>query len=122
LPSRVEIHMVLVTRQALAVALQRDSPRSRLAQPLLQVRSQSRLRRAARPALPTRPRLDAVAAQEPDVRLPLHTEIPEARDVRPGRPPAVDVLDRKSTRLNSSHVSISYAVFCLKKKKPDSTL
>src|SRR5436309_7825586 len=30
----------------------------------------------------------------------------------------VDVeLDRKSTRLNSSHVKISYAVFCLKKKK-----
>src|SRR5207249_6319857 len=27
------------------------------------------------------------------------------------------VEDRKSTRLNSSHVSISYAVFCLKKKK-----
>src|SRR5690606_39711079 len=29
----------------------------------------------------------------------------------------VDVIDRKSTRLNSSHVKISYAVFCLKKKK-----
>src|SRR5690348_18271676 len=28
-------------------------------------------------------------------------------------------LDRKSTRLNSSHPSISYAVFCLKKKKND---
>src|SRR5438067_5277982 len=28
-----------------------------------------------------------------------------------------DLEDRKSTRLNSSHVSISYAVFCLKKKK-----
>src|ERR1039457_4669500 len=28
-----------------------------------------------------------------------------------------DVLDRKSTRLNSSHLVISYAVFCLKKKK-----
>src|SRR5699024_12539912 len=28
-----------------------------------------------------------------------------------------DIKDRKSTRLNSSHVSISYAVFCLKKKK-----
>src|SRR5699024_11850839 len=28
----------------------------------------------------------------------------------------LDKLDRKSTRLNSSHVSISYAVFCLKKK------
>src|SRR5690625_7012481 len=29
--------------------------------------------------------------------------------------------DRKSTRLNSSHVAISYAVFCLKKKKYDDT-
>src|SRR5690606_39430685 len=29
----------------------------------------------------------------------------------------LDFLDRKSTRLNSSHVKISYAVFCLKKKK-----
>src|SRR5690554_6477596 len=29
----------------------------------------------------------------------------------------LDNLDRKSTRLNSSHVRISYAVFCLKKKK-----
>src|SRR5258708_16920657 len=28
-----------------------------------------------------------------------------------------DILDRKSTRLNSSHQIISYAVFCLKKKK-----
>src|SRR5256885_8502350 len=28
----------------------------------------------------------------------------------------LDVLDRKSTRLNSSHLVISYAVFCLKKK------
>src|SRR5439155_24816081 len=33
----------------------------------------------------------------------------------PGRLPPL--LDRKSTRLNSSHVAISYAVFCLKKKK-----
>src|SRR5690554_7788632 len=30
-------------------------------------------------------------------------------------------LDRKSTRLNSSHVRISYAVFCLKKKKKTTT-
>src|SRR5690625_6046512 len=29
----------------------------------------------------------------------------------------IERLDRKSTRLNSSHVAISYAVFCLKKKK-----
>src|SRR6267143_4307940 len=32
-------------------------------------------------------------------------------------PPASRNVDRKSTRLNSSHSSISYAVFCLKKKK-----
>src|SRR5438876_7511025 len=31
--------------------------------------------------------------------------------------PGIETLDRKSTRLNSSHPSISYAVFCLKKKK-----
>src|SRR3712207_7416648 len=31
---------------------------------------------------------------------------------------AQELLDRKSTRLNSSHANISYAVFCLKKKKP----
>src|SRR5207249_11216282 len=35
---------------------------------------------------------------------PVHNDVPHSRD-------------RKSTRLNSSHVSISYAVFCLKKKK-----
>src|SRR5438067_4970058 len=32
------------------------------------------------------------------------------------------ISDRKSTRLNSSHVSISYAVFCLKKKKNEHEL
>src|SRR3712207_7563184 len=31
------------------------------------------------------------------------------------------ILDRKSTRLNSSHANISYAVFCLKKKNYSST-
>src|SRR5690606_40400489 len=38
------------------------------------------------------------------------------RDADP-RPRSDPHLDRKSTRLNSSHVKISYAVFCLKKKK-----
>src|SRR2546430_8842327 len=40
---------------------------------------------------------------------------------RTGQPISMDPsrdLDRKSTRLNSSHSQISYAVFCLKKKKP----
>src|SRR3989442_11067400 len=36
---------------------------------------------------------------------------------RPGRDGPGRARDRKSTRLNSSHVRISYAVFCLKKKK-----
>src|SRR5256885_11973432 len=35
---------------------------------------------------------------------------------------APDLLDRKSTRLNSSHLVISYAVFCLKKKKEQTIL
>src|SRR3712207_8917121 len=33
----------------------------------------------------------------------------------------VEAVDRKSTRLNSSHANISYAVFCLKKKKTNIT-
>src|SRR2546426_8873318 len=46
----------------------------------------------------------------------------ETRLVLGGRP--ASTRDRKSTRLNSSHLVISYAVFCLKKKKrrtPNST-
>src|SRR3712207_8399712 len=35
--------------------------------------------------------------------------------------PDAGIRDRKSTRLNSSHANISYAVFCLKKKKQVST-
>src|SRR3712207_7632274 len=42
---------------------------------------------------------------------------PQRRSRRGGERLAVLVLDRKSTRLNSSHANISYAVFCLKKKK-----
>src|SRR3989442_6695734 len=43
--------------------------------------------------------------------LPLRLALPQPRVF----------LDRKSTRLNSSHVRISYAVFCLKKKKTHAT-
>src|SRR5690349_22099108 len=39
------------------------------------------------------------------------------RTVEPPCLDELDWIDRKSTRLNSSHVEISYAVFCLKKKK-----
>src|SRR5690606_40911534 len=44
------------------------------------------------------------------------------KDLVPADYSAADYLqDRKSTRLNSSHVKISYAVFCLKKKIPNIT-
>src|SRR6266513_742430 len=56
--------------------------------------------------------------------LPIRTSAPNASldlfmrlNLLPGLPRiGGDRPDRKSTRLNSSHVSISYAVFCLKKK------
>src|SRR5258705_9608368 len=64
--------------------------------------------------------------------LSLHDALPISEDPRRGerddqqavddlhhqrRQPHTRKLDRKSTRLNSSHLGISYAVFCLKKKK-----
>src|SRR5690625_6855911 len=71
---------------------------------------------------------------EPDARQPATTAGPSPafeavidRDLL-DRMPALRVIarngvgvekDRKSTRLNSSHVAISYAVFCLKKKKTE---
>src|SRR3989442_3029229 len=47
-------------------------------------------------------------------RLPRDPRLPTAAPAGRGRARGAD---RKSTRLNSSHVRISYAVFCLKKKK-----
>src|SRR5439155_21819452 len=49
--------------------------------------------------------------------VPVRSVLP-VLPVLPARP-ARWARDRKSTRLNSSHVAISYAVFCLKKKKLD---
>src|SRR2546430_8488884 len=45
-----------------------------------------------------------------------HEPGPQCHAIRPPQPRGFQ-LDRKSTRLNSSHSQISYAVFCLKKKK-----
>src|SRR2546430_3369739 len=63
---------------------------------------------------------DRYQLQDPIGRGGMAT-IYRARDLRMDRVVAVKVLrevyrDRKSTRLNSSHSQISYAVFCLKKK------
>src|SRR5437762_9587619 len=51
------------------------------------------------------------------VRVEAEDEDAIQRLRRDRRPEIVGVLDRKSTRLNSSHRCISYAVLCLKKKK-----
>src|SRR5690348_17736076 len=52
----------------------------------------------------------------PGLRLALPRAREIARRIEAAKPDAIHI-DRKSTRLNSSHPSISYAVFCLKKKK-----
>src|SRR3712207_7276294 len=65
---------------------------------------------------------DDVAAKLPRVQAPTLV-VRGGRDTSvPQRwAEAVTRLDRKSTRLNSSHANISYAVFCLKKKKRTTT-
>src|SRR5438309_3915382 len=65
-------------------------------------------------ALPISLRRDLFCEAAGELERALGSEI-SGQDLRVGRP--FDGLDRKSTRLNSSHSSISYAVFCLKKKK-----
>src|SRR5205814_10140359 len=57
----------------------------------------------------------AVVGQRDHAAVYLRAERVTHGDVRPR------VGDRKSTRLNSSHLGISYAVFCLKKKKKTKT-
>src|SRR5690349_24219706 len=79
-------------------------------------------------SFPTRRSSDLGAPQPVPRRA--HRRRPPRHDRRPPRGP--DRLprlllprspqDRKSTRLNSSHVEISYAVFCLKKKKNNQTV
>src|SRR5690606_41426129 len=88
--------------------LRRPPPRSTLFPYTTLFRSE-RLEPAALDVRGVAPRLERPAAAA-DLRLVLR---PRAhREVQPA-----ERADRKSTRLNSSHVKISYAVFCLKKKK-----
>src|SRR5438309_9279216 len=61
------------------------------------------------------PGVDQLAPREEAVREGIELLFFAYRDFTAERD-AVLVQDRKSTRLNSSHSSISYAVFCLKKK------
>src|SRR5438874_3599879 len=63
-----------------------------------------------------RNRLDKTsgAAKSPGIHAVPHSAQGTRRRFPSRQPPSLE--DRKSTRLNSSHVEISYAVFCLKKK------
>src|SRR5258708_17674361 len=72
-----------------------------------------------------RPALDQVQILARTLIIGLRTEVGHVDHKRVALPMAARVaepLDRKSTRLNSSHQIISYAVFCLKKKKSSSVL
>src|SRR5690625_6836620 len=57
--------------------------------------------------------IDALATRKEEIRGAVASSEASAERLRQH---GIEVLDRKSTRLNSSHVAISYAVFCLKKK------
>src|SRR3712207_8282039 len=99
----------------------RRPPRSTLFPYTTLFRSRPRVLRGARDRLVDpflRRRLRARAARGvgfvSSAPMPVTVKIPtQLRSVTGG--------DRKSTRLNSSHANISYAVFCLKKKKQDTT-
>src|SRR3712207_6941168 len=75
---------------------------------------------------PLEPRADVVTVPEQEVRAGrVRHDVDDLRQVDDDDPLSggqdvvraeVAVRDRKSTRLNSSHANISYAVFCLKKK------
>src|SRR2546430_7524692 len=62
-----------------------------------------------------RPRENGDARVEPAEGLQGHRRYSRGSAIAPATA-AVPPIDRKSTRLNSSHSQISYAVFCLKKK------
>src|SRR5439155_25356232 len=81
-------------------------------------RSSDLVRRVA-PRTPVRPERRAEARRDPVLRAGrLRPLPPGARALRRRVPRGRHAAgDRKSTRLNSSHVATSYAVFCLKKKK-----
>src|SRR3712207_7835646 len=100
----------------------RRPPRSTLFPYTTLFRSLQRRRAAPGAGREVRPRgqaqdTEAGAAEAAAVRDP--PGVGAGRHRLPGQVPGAArgrVLDRKSTRLNSSHANISYAVFCLKKK------
>src|SRR3712207_7453094 len=84
----------------------RRPPRSTLFPYTTLFRSGRGLRDVHRRALPEEPPGEGRAPRRGPARRPRRRALPRAHGGQ----------DRKSTRLNSSHANISYAVFCLKKK------
>src|SRR5207245_5048209 len=83
----------------------------------LPTRRSSDLRRASvRVSSPATPTGRQSTTSTSGTKVLIALRITRARS-RPSCPTCSSWIDRKSTRLNSSHGSISYAVFCLKKKK-----
>src|SRR3712207_7209750 len=70
----------------------------------------------ARVVQPGHHRADRAGCHPRDLVVGVILELPQGHHL------AVDRGDRKSTRLNSSHANISYAVFCLKKKKKNKNI
>src|SRR5690606_40481057 len=80
----------------------------------------SGMRSSAKSSRFLRTSTSAASMSVPQVKLMMTIEVP-CREVD-CTVSTLSTEDRKSTRLNSSHVKISYAVFCLKKKKRYHTL
>src|SRR5437763_9872994 len=84
---------------------------------LLILRFFSRIRRPPRSTLFPYTTLFRSSVSERELQHLRERVVHDDHDSRPGKRWARVRQDRKSTRLNSSHRCISYAVFCLKKKK-----
>src|SRR5438034_7893300 len=63
---------------------------------------------------------DRFAGRAPLAMAPVHNDPDVLLSLKGRSKRPLEIGDRKSTRLNSSHTVISYAVFCLKKKMPKS--
>src|SRR3989454_9451219 len=117
---RVERHARGVALEVGVLRLERDHERGdRVDEVLLEVLAEHELLERDRRGLRVPEEQSLFVGQErADPRVAAHAQHPHgvahARDERGER---LEAIDRKSTRLNSSHLVISYAVFCLKKKK-----
>src|SRR2546430_13063846 len=89
----------------------RRPPRSTLFPYTTLFRSKGRVAAALEGRHVHRPAQERPPRVRPDAAAPT-----PLRSLKPSRPGRYVTQDRKSTRLNSSHSQISYAVFCLKKK------